>query len=249
MTGNQPDPPRTGRGEMACRCMPAGCKNDVRPTMLRITAIAACRPRRVAIDHFSSPYQSDGCSGNRTRPVPRRSGDDTPCSPERSCRAARRRRIPADCVLAGTGRVRCRTGRTVHHRLSHAHCRKERASVARACPDKRLTGQHGGRNECGRREVTKLKHAARGLRWLRRSPALPDKAEQCSATFLPTGASRSPRFPAPICVTVEAKMFHALYMAQAAREPQVVRASIGRRHRYTAKPARVMFAPAPFAGA
>ena len=151
---------------------------------------AACGDRS-----FFFPYQSDGCSGNRTRPVPRRSGDDTPCSPERSCRAARRRRIPADCVPAGTGRVRCRTGRTVHHRLSHAHCRKERASVARACPDKRLTGQHGGRNECGRREVTKLKHAARGLRWLRRSPALPDKAEQCSATFYRRVPAAHPDFP------------------------------------------------------
>lgn len=195
MTGNQPDPPRTGRAEMACRCMPAGCENDVRPAMPRITAIAACRPRRMAIDHFSSPYQSDGCSGNRTRPVLRRSGDDTPCSPERGCRAARRRRIPADWVLAGTDRVRCRTGRTVHRRLSHAHSRKERASVARARPDKGLAGQRGGRNGCGRREVTKLKHTVRGMRRPRRGPALPDKAEQCSATFLPTGS----RPFTPIC--------------------------------------------------
>lgn len=195
MTGNQPDPPRTGRGEMACRCMPAGCKNGVRPAMLRLTAIAACRPRRVAIDHFSSPFQSDGCSGNRTRPVPRRSGDDTPCSPERSCRAALRRRIPADRVQAGTDRVRCRTGRTVHRRLSHAHYCKERASVARARPDKGLTRQRGGRNGCGRREVTKLKHTARGLRWPCRGAALPDKAEQCAATFLPTGS----RPFTPIC--------------------------------------------------
>ncbi len=248
MTGNQPDPPRTGRGEMACRCMPAGSKNDVRPAMLRITAIAACRPRRVAIDHFSSPFQSDGCSGNRTRPAPRRSGDDTPCSPERSCRAALRRRIPADRVLAGTDRVRCRTGRTVHRRLSQAHCRKERASVARARPDKGLTGQRGGRNGCRWREVTKLKHAARGMRWPRRGPALPNKAEQCSATFLPT---ESRPFP-PICRAnsrgCRSEMFHARYMAQAAREPQVVRASIGRRHRYTAKPVRIMSASAPFAG-
>lgn len=110
MTGNQPDPPRTGRGEMACRCMPAGRESDMRPAMLSITAIAACRPRRVAIVHFSTPCQSDGCSGNRTRPVPRRSGDDAPCSPERGCCAALRRRIPADRVLAGTDRVRCRTG-------------------------------------------------------------------------------------------------------------------------------------------
>lgn len=249
MTGNQPDPPRAGRGEMACRCMPAGCKNDVRPAMLRITAIAACRPRRVAIDHFSSPFQSDGCSGNRTRPAPRRSGDDTPCSPERSCRAALRRRIPADRVLAGTDRVRCRTGRTVHRRLSHAHCRKERASFARARPDKGLTGQRGGRNGCRWREVTKLKHAARGMRWPRRGPALPNKAEQCSATFLPTGS----RPFTPICRANlrggRSEMFHARYMARAARAPQVVRAPTGRRHRYTAKPVRVMFVSAPFAGA
>ena len=178
MTGNQPDPPRTGRGEMACRCMPAGRENDMRPAMLHITAIAACRPRRVAIDHFSTPYQSDGCSGNRTRPVPRRSGDDAPCSPERGCCAALRRRIPADRVLAGTDRVRCRTGRTVHRRPSHAHFRKERASFARARPDKGPAGQRGVRNGCRMREVTKLKHAARGTRGPRGGPGLPDKAEQ-----------------------------------------------------------------------
>lgn len=198
---------------------------------------------------FFSPYQSDACSGNRTKPVPRRSGDDTPCSPERSCRAALRRRIPADCVLAGTDSVPCRTGRTVHRRLSHAHCRKERASVARARPDKGVIGQRGGRNGCRRREVTKLKHAARGMRSPRRGPAVPDKAEQCSATFLPTES----RPFTPICRAnlrgCRSEMFHARYMAQAARESQVVRASIGRRHRYTAKPVRVMFASEPFAGA
>ncbi|KAF1038384.1 MAG: hypothetical protein GAK33_02439 [Burkholderia lata] len=254
MTGNQPDPPRTGRGEMACRCMPAGCENDVRPAMLRITAIAACRPRRVAIDHFSSPYQSDGCSSNRTKPVLRRSGDDAPCSPERGCRAALRRCIPADCVLTGTDRVRCRTGRTVHRHLSHAHFRKERASFARARPDKGLTGQRGGRNGCGRREVTKLKHAARGMHRPRGGPALPDKAEQCRAAFLPIGS----RPFTPICRAnwpgCRGEMFHALYMPPAAREPRVVRASIdrcrvGRPHGYTAKPARVMSASAPVAGA
>lgn len=58
MTGNQPDPPRTGRGEMACRRMPAGGENDARAATRRLTAIAACRPRRVAIDHFSTPFQS-----------------------------------------------------------------------------------------------------------------------------------------------------------------------------------------------
>ncbi len=56
MTGNQPDPPRTGRAEMACRGMPAGRKRDVRAAMSRITAIAACGPRRVTIDHFSTPF-------------------------------------------------------------------------------------------------------------------------------------------------------------------------------------------------
>jgi len=56
MTGNQPDPPRTGRGEMACRGMPVGRKRDVRAAMSRITAIAACGPRRVMIDHFSTPF-------------------------------------------------------------------------------------------------------------------------------------------------------------------------------------------------
>ncbi|MBP0715046.1 hypothetical protein ABXK61_17225 [Burkholderia sola] len=56
MTGKQPDPPRTGRGEMACRRMPVGRKRDVRAAMSRITAIAACGPRRVMIDHFSTPF-------------------------------------------------------------------------------------------------------------------------------------------------------------------------------------------------
>ncbi|ABK10578.1 hypothetical protein Bcen2424_3841 [Burkholderia cenocepacia HI2424] len=56
MTGNQPDPPRTGRGEMACRGMPVRCKRDARTAMSRITAIAACGPRRVMIDHFSTPF-------------------------------------------------------------------------------------------------------------------------------------------------------------------------------------------------
>lgn len=202
---------------MACRCMPAGCENDVRPAMLRITAIAACRPRRVAIDHFSSPYQSDGCSGNRARPVPRRSGDDAPCSPERGCSAARRR-IPADWVLAGTDRVRCRTGRTVHRRLSHALFRKERASFARARPDKGLTGQRGARNGGGIREVAKLKHAVRGTHRARGGPALPDKAEQCSAAFLP---KRGRPFT-PICRANlpgrRGETFHALYMPSAARK-------------------------------
>jgi hypothetical protein len=238
MTGNQPDPSRAGREEMACRCMPAGCETDVRPAMLRITAIAACRPRRVAIVHFSSPFQSDGCSGNRTKPVPRRSGDDAPCSPERGCHAALRRRIPADCVPAGTDRVRCRTGRTVHRRLSHAHYRKERASFTRARPDKGLARQRGGRNGCGRREVTKLKHAARGTHRARGGPALPDKAEQCSAAFLPMAG----RPFTPICRAnlrgCRREMFHALYMPRTRSRARIsptsrgvfVARDAGRRH-------------------
>ncbi|VWC12798.1 hypothetical protein BLA15816_05464 [Burkholderia lata] len=209
---------------MACRCMPAGCENDVGPAMLRVTAIAACLPQCVAIVHFSSPYQSDGCSGNRTKPVLRRSDDDAPCSPERGCRAALRRRIPADCVLAGTDRVRCRTGRTLHRRLSQDHFRKERASFARARPDKGLTGQRGGRNGCGRREVTKLKHAAHGTQRPRGGPALPDKAEQWSTAFLPMDGrpfTLIRRANLPGC---RSEMFHALYMPSAAREPRVVRA-------------------------
>ncbi len=57
MTGYQPDPPRTGRAEMACRRMSAGSKMRGRPAMGRIIAFAACRPRRLAIvHHFSTPY-------------------------------------------------------------------------------------------------------------------------------------------------------------------------------------------------
>ncbi len=59
MTGYQPDPPRTGRAEVACRRMPAGGKMRGRPAMGRIIAFAACWPRRLAIvHHFSTPYSS-----------------------------------------------------------------------------------------------------------------------------------------------------------------------------------------------
>ncbi|VWC24300.1 hypothetical protein BLA13014_05892 [Burkholderia aenigmatica] len=137
--------------------------------------------------------------------------------------AARRRRIPADWVLAGADRVRCRTGRTMHRRLSHALFRKERASFARARPDKGLTGQPGARNGGGIREVAKLKHAVRGTHRARGGPALPDKAEQCSATFLPMGG----RPFTPICRANlpgrRGETFHALYMPSAARKSRGVR--------------------------
>lgn len=96
-------------------------------------------------------------------PVPRRSGDNVPCSPERGCCAALRRRIPADCVLAGTDRIRCRTGRTSRRRLSYVHIRKERASFARAHPHKGFGARDDGRNGRGMPEVANLKHAARGM--------------------------------------------------------------------------------------
>lgn len=156
-------------------------------------------------------------------PVPRRSGDDGPCSPERGCCAAFRRRIPADCVLAGTDRVRCRTGRTSRCRLSHALIRKERASFARAHPDKGLAGPVGSRNRRGMPEVAKLKHAMRGTRQPRGGRALPDKAEQWTTEFLPTGVrpiGPIRRANSPGCPD---EMFHALYMRSAARGTQVVR--------------------------
>lgn len=88
MTGYQPDPPRTGRGEVACRRVPAGSKVRGRPAMGRITAIAACRPRRVEIVHFSTPYSSrclcrqpDTAGAptiRRRRPMPPGTG---PCCP------------------------------------------------------------------------------------------------------------------------------------------------------------------------
>ncbi len=57
MTGYQPDPPCTGRAEMACRRMPAGRKMRGRPAMGRVIAFAAGRPRGLAIvHHFSTPY-------------------------------------------------------------------------------------------------------------------------------------------------------------------------------------------------
>lgn len=99
MTGNQPDPPRTGRAEMACRSMPAGSKARGRPAMRRITAIAACRPRRVAIVHFSTPFRSVAWFGNRTTPVLRRSGGDGPCRPERGRVAPLRRASPRTASL------------------------------------------------------------------------------------------------------------------------------------------------------
>lgn len=224
MTGNQPDPPRTGRGEMACRCMPAGCECDVRPAMPRVTAIAACRPRRVAIVHFLPRLLCDVCSGNRTMPVPRRSGDDVRCPPERGNCAALRRRIPAECVLAAG------TGRTSRRRLSHDNLRKERASRARACPDKGLAVPAGSRNGGGLAEVANLKHAARGPRRTGGGRALRDKAEQWSAAFLPIGAGPF----GPVCREnspgCRHEMFHALYMPVGATDRRVPGRTIARLH-------------------
>lgn len=188
---------------------------------------------------FYPRFQSDACSGSRTMPVPRRSGDDAPCSPERGCRAALRRRIPADCVLAGTDRVRCRTGRTSHRRLSYTFIRKERASFARAHPHKGLGARDGSRNGCRMPEVTKLKHAARGTRRPRGDPTLRDKAEQWGTEFLPIGAvpiGPIRRGNSPAC---RREMFHALYMPSAASEPPVVR---GLDRRWRGRPVRLPIA-------
>lgn len=144
---------------------------------------AACGDR----SFFYPVFSLCACSGNRTTPAPRRSGDDAPCSPERGCCAALRRRIPADCVLAGTDRVRCRTERTSRRRLSHALIRKERASFAQARPDKGLAASTDGRNGCKTPDVAKLIRAARDVLRARGGGALPDKTEQWSAEFLPTG--------------------------------------------------------------
>lgn len=172
--------------------------------------------------------QCDVCSGNRIMPVPRRSGDDAPCSPSRGRCTALRHCIPADCVLAGPGCLRRRTGRTSRRRLSHVTLRKERASFARARPDKGSTGPAGGLNGCGMPEVAKLKHAVRGARRTRDGLALRDKAEQWCAENLPTGdepAGPVRRENSPGCLR---EMFHALYM----------RAGAGpaRSHGYTATP-------------
>ncbi len=140
-------------------------------------------------------------------PAPRRSGDDVPCSPERGGCAALRRRIPADCVLAGTGRVCCRTGRTSRRRLSYVHIRKERASFARAHPHKGFGARDEGRNGCGMPEVANLKHASRGTRRPCSDRALRDKAEQWGMEFFPTGAVAIGRFPAEIRPVADAKRF------------------------------------------
>ncbi len=128
MTGYQPDPPRTGRAEMACRRMPAGGKMRGRPAMGRIIAFAAGRPRRLAIvHHFSTPY-SCRCLCRQPdfagAPTIRRR---RPCRSDGQCLLPVPPVIPVGCVLVGSW-VRCRTGRTPHHRLSHLDQRKERAS-------------------------------------------------------------------------------------------------------------------------
>ncbi|MDR6497571.1 hypothetical protein J2785_000713 [Burkholderia ambifaria] len=144
---------------------------------------------------FLPRFQSDACSGNRTMPVPRRSGDNVPCSPERGGCAALRRRIPADCVLAGTDRIRCRTGRTSRRRLSYVHIRKERASFARAHPHKGFGARDDGRNGCGMPEVANLKHAARGMR--RRVAAEPCGIRLNNRHGIFTGRHRSDRPDSP----------------------------------------------------
>ncbi len=140
-------------------------------------------------------------------PVPRRSGDNVPCSPERGGCAALRRRIPADCVLAGTDRIRCRTGRTSRRRLSYVHIRKERASFARAHPHKGFGARDDGRNGCAMPEVANLKHAARDMRRPRGGRALRDKAEQSTWNFYRPAPFRSARFAAEIRPVADAKCF------------------------------------------
>lgn len=139
-------------------------------------------------------------------PAPRRSAEDVPCPPERGYRAALRRRIPAECVLAGG------TGRTSRRRLSHDHLRKERASCARAFPDMGLARPAGSRNRGGLEEVANLKHAARGTRRTGRGPPLRDKAEQWSAAFLPTRAGPFSPVSREKSPGYRGEMFHALYM-------------------------------------
>ncbi|AJY24281.1 hypothetical protein CH72_5599 [Burkholderia ambifaria AMMD] len=129
MTGYQPDPPRTGRAEMACRRMPAGGKMRGRPAMGRIIAFAAGRPRRLAIvHHFFYPVFVPllvPATGLRRCP-----DDPTttalPVGPGQ-CLLPVPPVIPVGCVLAGSC-IRCRTGRTPRRRLSHLDQRKERAS-------------------------------------------------------------------------------------------------------------------------
>lgn len=149
--------------------------------------------------------------------MPRRSDDDAPCSPRRGRCTARGRRIPADCVLAGTGSFGCLTGRTSRRRLSHALLRKDRASAARARPDKGATRSARGRSGRDVPEVTKLKHRGRGTRRPCHGRALRNKAEQWSTEFLPAtdrpvGPIRRRNPPGG-----RRETFHALYMPPAAR--------------------------------
>lgn len=219
MTGYQPDPPRTGRGEVACRRMPAGSKMRGRPAMGRITAIAACRPRRVAIvRHFSTPcsirslYRQPDIAGaptiRRWRPMPFGAGPC--CLPVRPV-------IPVDCVLAGPRMVRCRTDRTPRHRLSHLKLRKERASFVQGRPHKAFIGQARGRNGRDRQDVAKLKRVGRRRARPCGGNALPDKARGRCGIFSRHGRHAAARVCRVDLGGRRRETFHALYMAPDAR--------------------------------
>ncbi len=144
MTGAQPDPPRTRCGQMARRRMPAGRHTHGRPAMPRLTAIAACRPRRVAIVHFSTPFWSLACCGDRldTMPALRRSPDDGPCRPDAAA-SPRPTRIPAD--LRGPARQRSLPDRTRGASSTFARPSLQGAGQRRARPCAQGCARHGAR--------------------------------------------------------------------------------------------------------
>ncbi len=143
MTGAQPDPPRTRCGQMARRRMPAG-RTHGRPAMPRLTAIAACRPRRVAIVHFSTPFWSLACCGDRLDSMPalRRSPDDGPCRPDAAA-SPRPTRIPAN--LRGPARQRSLPNRTRGASSTFARPSLQGAGQRRARPCAQGCARHGAR--------------------------------------------------------------------------------------------------------
>ncbi len=203
MTGNQPDPPRTGRAEMACGSMPAGCKAFGRPAMRRVIAIAACRPRRMAIVHFSTPFRSDPCFGNRTMPALRRSDDDGPCRAARGrvaalppghprglrpCRPSpaslRNRPDATSSTFAwsysqGAGQLRARPSAQGFHRTG---TEPERAARAGSCETETRAARAAS-------AVQRQRIAAQGVRTIRK--ILPARVSH-SGPRLPAGFTRAP---------------------------------------------------------
>lgn len=216
MTGAQPDPPRTRCGQMARRRMPAGRHTHGRPAMPRLTAIAACRPRRVAIVHFSTPFWSLACCGDRLDSMPalRRSPDDGPCRPDAAA-SPRPTRIPAD--LRGPARQHSLSNRrAARRRLSHAHRCKERASAARGRAHKGARDTARGRHRSPARKVADLKHRLDGAQRAYSRRAWCDKA---GSRFGPVCRARSPRVSRDDEANARRRtheMFHRLYMRPAA---------------------------------